>query len=137
MEGDSINDTDEEKRPMGAAFRDFDVAAVVDGEEDVRGSGKLRQCVAESERIGGLDQHKRHGGAKQDDVRVFVKAQNFAFEVSAKRKSTSTSIAPLVSMGCRRADKLTLPKRQCTALHISFAVTIGVGTLHCPSTSHL
>lgn len=47
MEGDTINDTDKEKRPVGAAFSDFDVAAVVDWEEDVRGLGKVRQCVAE------------------------------------------------------------------------------------------
>lgn len=47
MERDSIDNTDEKKRPVGAAFGDFNVAAVVDGEEDVRGFGEVGQCIAE------------------------------------------------------------------------------------------
>lgn len=64
MERDTINDADEEKRPVCAAFGDLDVAAVVDWEEDVRSFGEVRQCVAEGEGIRGLDEHKGHGRAE-------------------------------------------------------------------------
>jgi hypothetical protein len=37
VEGDTIHDRDEEKRPMAATFGDFRVVRVVDGKEDVRG----------------------------------------------------------------------------------------------------
>ena len=35
MESDAVDDADEKERPVRAAFRDLDVPAVVDGEEDV------------------------------------------------------------------------------------------------------
>lgn len=36
VEGDAVDDGDEEKRPVGSAFGYVGVAAVIDGEEDVR-----------------------------------------------------------------------------------------------------
>lgn len=64
MKGESINDTDEEKRPVGATFSDFDVSAVVDWEKYMCCFGKVRQRVAKGLGIRGLDEHKGHGGAE-------------------------------------------------------------------------
>lgn len=41
MEGDAVEDGDEEERPVGAAFGEVDVLAVVDGEEDVGGAAEV------------------------------------------------------------------------------------------------
>ena len=54
MESDAVNDADEEERPVGAAFCDFDVAAVVDGEEDVRCLSEVWEGVFEGQGVGCL-----------------------------------------------------------------------------------
>lgn len=54
MEGYAVDDADEEERPVGAAFGDLDVAAVVDGEEDVGCAGEVGEGFFEGEGVGGL-----------------------------------------------------------------------------------
>lgn len=83
MEGDGVGDGDEQEGPVGAAFGEGGVAAVVDGEEDVGCAGEVREGVFEGEGIGGLHQHEGHAGAEEDNVRVGVLGEEFAFEVSA------------------------------------------------------
>jgi hypothetical protein len=46
------------ERPVCASFCLGDVAAVVDGEEDVGGSSEIRECFAEGAWIGGLEDHE-------------------------------------------------------------------------------
>lgn len=42
MECDTVDEADQEERPVGATFGDLDIAAVVDGQEDVRCFAKVR-----------------------------------------------------------------------------------------------
>ena len=72
MEGDAVDDGDEEQGPVGAAFGDFGVAAVVDGEEDVGCFGEVGQGVFEGDGVGGLGEHEGHAGPEEDDLGVFV-----------------------------------------------------------------
>lgn len=85
MEGDAVEETDEQERPVGAAFGEFDVGAVVDGEEDVRGVGEVWEGVFEGGGVGGLHEHEGHGGAEEDDVGVGVLGEGFALEVSVEK----------------------------------------------------
>ena len=54
VEGDAVDDADEEEGPVRATLGDLDVAAVVDGEEDVRCAGEVGEGFFEGERVGGL-----------------------------------------------------------------------------------
>ena len=70
---------------MGAAFGDFGVAAVVDGEEDVGGFGEVGEGVFEGDGVRGLREHEGHARSEEDDLSVFVLGEVFAFEVSVVR----------------------------------------------------
>lgn len=54
MEGDVVDEADEEEGPVGAAFGVGGVVAVVDGEEDVGCVGEVREGVFEGGGVGGL-----------------------------------------------------------------------------------
>ena len=54
MEGYTVFYPDKEEAPVRAAFRLFDVGAVVYGEEDVSCFGEGRERLAEGEGIRGL-----------------------------------------------------------------------------------
>lgn len=60
VESDAVDDGDEEKRPVGAAFGDGGVTAVVEGEEYVGGFGEVGEGFAEGERVGCLSEHEGH-----------------------------------------------------------------------------
>lgn len=54
MEGDAVDEADEQEGPVGAAFGELDVVAVVDGEEDVRCGCEVWEGVFEGGGVGGL-----------------------------------------------------------------------------------
>lgn len=54
VERDPVDDGDQQQGPVRAAFSFEDVAAVVDGEEDVRRAGEVGQGVADGAGVGGL-----------------------------------------------------------------------------------
>ena len=81
VEGDAVDDGDEEEGPVGAAFGFDDGAAVVDWEEDVGCFGEVGEGFEECARVRGLEEHKGHAGAEEDDVGGFVFGEEFAFEV--------------------------------------------------------
>ena len=85
MERNTIDNANEKKRPVRAAFGYFDVAAVVNGEEDMSCTREIWESVFEGQGIGGLDEHKGHGGAKEDYLCIFIAAEMFTFEVSSSR----------------------------------------------------
>lgn len=85
MESDAVDNGNKEERPVGATLGDGGVAAVVEGKEDVRCLGKVRQGFAEGDGVGGLGEHEGHGWAEEDDVRVRVLGEVFALEVSGRR----------------------------------------------------
>lgn len=45
----------------------------------------------QTSRVGGLEEHERHGRPKQDDLGILVFGQKLSFEVSRQRKSWSGS----------------------------------------------
>lgn len=47
----------------------------------MRRTGEVWESIFECERIRSLHKHERHGGAEEDDVGIFVLAEEFAFEV--------------------------------------------------------
>ena len=67
---------------MRPAFCGCDVGIVVYGEEDVRGCAEVGESFLECERIGGLHEHKAHGGTEEDDRGFWKGLQVFALEVS-------------------------------------------------------
>ena len=83
VEGDAVDEADEQQRPVRAAFGPGGVVAVVDGQEDVGGVGEVGEGVGEGGGVGGLHEHEGHAGAEKDDVRVGVLGEGFALEVSA------------------------------------------------------
>ena len=82
MEGYTVNDRDEQERPVAAAFGDGYVARVVYGKEDVCCAGEVGEGVFQGERVGRLHEHEGHGGAEEDDVGGGVFAKFFALQVS-------------------------------------------------------
>jgi len=48
VEGYAVNETNEEKCPVAAAFSDFYRSAVVDGEEDMSCEGEVGESIFES-----------------------------------------------------------------------------------------
>ena len=54
VESDAVDDRDQQKGPMGTAFCLADVAAIIDGEENVGGSAEVWECFAKSAGIWGL-----------------------------------------------------------------------------------
>ena len=80
VEGDAVEDRDEQQRPVGPALRELDVAVVVDGQEDMRGVGEVRQRGDERARVGRVLQHEGHGRAKQADIGLGVSREMFVFE---------------------------------------------------------
>jgi hypothetical protein len=83
VKGYAVDERDEKKRPVSTAFSFNNIVAVINGEEDMRCSGEVRKSFAKGTRIGGLEEHKGHAGAKKDDISGFVFAEEFAFEVSS------------------------------------------------------
>ena len=83
MKGHAIDDGDEEERPVGAAFGEVDVLAVVDGEEDMGGAAEIRESGDEGEGVGGLHEHEGHAGPEEDDLGVVIFGEEFSLEVSA------------------------------------------------------
>lgn len=47
MEGHAVNEANEEKSPVAAAFSDFNRSAVVDGEEDMGCEGEVGESIFE------------------------------------------------------------------------------------------
>lgn len=68
MEGDAVDDRDEEERPVRAPFGEGGVSAVVDGEEDVCCAAEIGEGGAKGGRVGGLHEHEGHAGAEEDNV---------------------------------------------------------------------
>lgn len=87
VEGDTIDDTNEEERPVRTAFGHFDVAAVVDGEEDVGGFCKVWEGVFDGQGVGRLHEHEGHGRPEEDDVRVDIFGEDFTLEVSGNHQA--------------------------------------------------
>lgn len=54
VEGEAVEEADEEEGPVGAAFGELDVGAVVDGEEDVGCGGEVGEGVFEGGGVGRL-----------------------------------------------------------------------------------
>lgn len=127
MEGDAVEETDEQERPVGAAFGEFDVGAVVDGEEDVRGVGEVWEGVFEGGGVGGLHEHEGHGGAEEDDVGVGVLGEGFALEVSVEKVGGKISMCggelggfvPSRVVGTGDGQLRTPPRRRCSVVHMS------------------
>jgi len=67
---------------MRATFCLRDIATVIYWEEDVRCFGEVWECFAECAGIRGLEDHKGHAGAEEDDVGGFVFGEEFMFKVS-------------------------------------------------------
>jgi hypothetical protein len=82
VEGDAVDDGDEEERPVRPAFGVRDVAAVVYGEEDVRCAGEVGEGALERARVLGVLEQEGHGGAEEDNLRFRVVFELFALEVS-------------------------------------------------------
>jgi len=82
VEGDAVDDADEEEGPVRAAFCGGDALVVVDGEEDVCDVCEVREGVFDCSRVGCLHEHEGHGWSEENDVAVFVVGEIFAFEVS-------------------------------------------------------
>lgn len=82
VESYAVDDADQKEGPVGASFRDFDIAAIVDGEEYMSRPRKVGESTLESGGIGCLHQHEGHGGPKEDDLRVFVLAKLLPLEIS-------------------------------------------------------
>ena len=89
MEGDAVDDRDEEERPVRAAFRNGRVAAIVNGEEYMGCSCEIGEGVFESEGVRGLGEHEGHAGTEENDVGVFVLFQVFSFEVPIRQRGSS------------------------------------------------
>jgi len=68
VESHAVELTDEQERPVRAGLGFGDGLCVVDGKEDVRCFGEVRECGFEGEWVGGLQEHEAHGGAEEDDV---------------------------------------------------------------------
>ena len=83
VEGHAVDDGHKEEGPVRAAFREIDVLAVVDGEEDMGGAAEVRERRDEGEGVGGLHEHEGHAGPEEDDVGVSVFGEEFSLEVSA------------------------------------------------------
>lgn len=81
MKGDAVDDGNEQERPVGAAFGLVDIAAVVDGEENVARLCEVRECFAERARVWGLKEHEGHAWTEKDDVGGFIIDEEFAFEI--------------------------------------------------------
>jgi len=84
VEGDAVDEADEEERPVRAPFGHLDVPAVVDGQEYVCRFAEVRQGVFDGSWVGSLHEHERHGGAEEDDVGVGVFAENLTFQVPVR-----------------------------------------------------
>ena len=54
VEGEAVEEADEEEGPVGAAFGEVGVGAVVDGEEDVGCRCEVGEGVFEGGGVGGL-----------------------------------------------------------------------------------
>ena len=81
VEGDAVDDADEQQGPVRAAFGDGGVAVVVYGQEDVGRVCEVWQSGFQGQRVRGLEEEKGHAGAEQDDVRFGVGAQFLVLEV--------------------------------------------------------
>jgi len=68
VESYAVDDGHEQKRPVGAAFGDGDIACVVYGEENVCCAGEVWEGVFEGYGVGRLHQHEGHRGAEEDDM---------------------------------------------------------------------
>ena len=63
VEGDAVDDADEEQRPVRAALCHFRVAAVVHRQEDVRRVREVWQRRAQGQGVFGLQEQKGHAWA--------------------------------------------------------------------------
>lgn len=100
VEGDSVDDGDEEEGPVRATFGFGDVAAVVYWEEDVRCSGEIGECLAEGEGVWRLKNHKGHARSEENDIRRTILYQKFPFQIS-----NESAVHP------HRADGYTAPRQ--------------------------
>ena len=57
---------------MRAALGDFDVAAIIDGEEDVRRVLEIGESFTKGLGIGCLHKHEGHGRSQEDDIGLLV-----------------------------------------------------------------
>ncbi len=81
VESNPIDDADKEQRPVGAAFSLVGVAAIIDGEEDVRCFGEIGKCILEGQGVGGLNKHEGHAGTEEDDIAEAIVGEIVAFQV--------------------------------------------------------
>ena len=87
---------------MASTFCNFWIIGVVDGQEDVSGVCEVgksflrddlvlgtapfpKQTYLYGRRIGSLHQHHGHRWSEQDDIRVFVRCDEFMLQVSRRR----------------------------------------------------
>ena len=85
VESNAVNDRDEKERPVGAAFGNGRVAAIVEGEEDVGRLGEVWEGLTKGNGVGGLGKHEGHGGTEEDNVRVGELGEVLPLEVSGGR----------------------------------------------------
>ena len=85
MERDPVDDRDQQQRPMRAALCLRDIAAIVNGEEDMGGPGKVWERFTESARVGSLKNHKGHAGSEKNDVGCLVIRKEFMFKISGAK----------------------------------------------------
>ena len=82
MEGDAVDDADEQEGPVGAGFGLGRGGVVVYGEEDVRCASEVAEGGSDGCGVGSEFEELRHGGPEEDDVGIRVVHEDFTFEVS-------------------------------------------------------
>ncbi len=83
MEGNLVDDRDEEERPVRAAVGSLTVPAVVDRQEYVSDLGKVREGTADALDVHRLHQQERHARPQKHDARLGVLGQDLSLEPSA------------------------------------------------------
>lgn len=84
VECDSVDDGNEEQRPVSATLGLVGIVAVIYREKDMCCPAEVRQRLTESAGVGCLENHKRHAGAEKHDVRGFILGQKLPLEVSKR-----------------------------------------------------
>lgn len=85
MECDAIKGGDKEEGPVGTAFGNFGVAAVVDWKENMGDGGEAWENFAQGDGVRCLIQHKAHRWAQEDYAGVLILREVFTFEISMQK----------------------------------------------------